>query len=156
MTPVLSSCWRRSGLQRHKRGGLLGLRPRPSGRRRFAPALSRCCAPRVEPNCLFLRGFKPHIFIDHKKRGPTDPFFYDWRREGDSNPRRVINPYTLSKRAHSTALPPLLKTLSDQVVGNRSSSSRFCGGGGVACSTSPWKNSGGASMQSPLRSVVCN
>ena len=31
----------------------------------------------------------------------------DWRRERDSNPRYAINVYTLSRRALSTAQPPL-------------------------------------------------
>ena len=33
-----------------------------------------------------------------------------WRRGRDSNPRRAINPYTLSRRATSTAHPPLRLT----------------------------------------------
>ncbi len=41
------------------------------------------------------------------KRGRTGPFFV-WRREWDSNPRWALDPYTLSRRAPSTARPSLL------------------------------------------------
>ncbi len=42
----------------------------------------------------------------------------DWRRGRDSNPRGAFDPYTLSRRAPSTARTPLQKTVSIQISAN--------------------------------------
>lgn len=38
----------------------------------------------------------------------------DWRTEGDSNPRYALNVYTLSRRAPSTARPPVRCVISKE------------------------------------------
>ena len=42
-----------------------------------------------------------------KRAAFRQPFFYIWRRGGDSNPRGAINACLISSQVHSTTLPPL-------------------------------------------------
>jgi hypothetical protein len=82
-----------------------GPRLTPSGRRRCAATSKlalRVCRTRQAPNQA--------ARFANQKRDHEGPFF-DWRRGRDSNPRWAINPYTLSRRAPSTARTPLRKLL---------------------------------------------
>jgi hypothetical protein len=89
-----------------EREGLFGRPKRPAsplrGRRRcaatFSPALRAC-----ESNPVGLSSSRP---LRQLKRDPSGSLF-NWRRGRDSNPRWAINPYTLSRRAPSTARTPL-------------------------------------------------
>ena len=88
-----------------EREGLLALRPRTPGRRRFAATF--CASTRrwlVDPSCLIEGSNSLSTF---SLRQAIRPVLKKWRRGRDSNPRYAINVYTLSRRALSTTQPPL-------------------------------------------------
>ena len=63
---------------------------------------SRICDPRLA-ECLGVQ----------KNKRPYGALTCIWRTEGDSNPRYACDVYTLSRRAPSTARPPVRGELSD-------------------------------------------
>ena len=72
-------------------GGERGIRPVLRNRRGSALRL-----PRSLIHSLARSNPPMHSTI---KKNPTAWSSFLWRREGDSNPRRVISPYTISSRA---------------------------------------------------------
>ena len=79
--------------------------PRPRLTPRTTVAALRC------PSRRLRRSSNPRRFFlttrSAKETGPCRARFV-WRREWDSNPRWALDPYTLSRRAPSTARPSLL------------------------------------------------
>jgi hypothetical protein len=78
------------------------------------PRCARAAAPSksaILPICRTRAGSSTHPHPQTKKRGPqSGPLFFVWRRGRDSNPRYAFGVYTLSRRAPSTARPPLRRS----------------------------------------------
>ena len=65
----------------------------------------RCAAALVEQRS------NPHLTRQEKQKAPGGGLWFFWRRERDSNPRRGISPYSLSRGALSTTQPSLRITV---------------------------------------------